>query len=96
MRRKSKDRNESRRKLLGTDGDLSVSKKQAYVLSYARRVALMYAVYRFMVHWDPELIRPQKGRSNLAAQSVFPTGLKSRDELKIRELFGFSVPERSN
>lgn len=67
---------------------------EEYQLSYARRLGLYFAVYRFLLGWDSSLLSvPSNGKSPLAAQSSFPAGFTDRDELQLRGLLGFPVSE---
>ena len=68
--------------------------KREYSLSYARRLGTCFAVYRFLLSWEPKLLSlSNKGKSQLASMSSFPTGFRDRDELQLRGLFGFPVSE---
>ena len=65
-----------------------------FSLSYPRRLGICFAVYRFLLSWEPSLLLPSsKGKSQLASMSAFPAGFRDRDELQLRGLFGFPVSE---
>ena len=92
--RKGKSKSKSKGKGKGKGKGASLEEEQAFSLPYARRVALLYAVYRFLVSWDPDLMKStNQDRSQLASQARFPAGLKDRDELHLRGLFGFGVTD---